>query len=171
MEFKNTLILFPCDTSFSSFWSVKYLNFWQKNYRFGQLIIVLWKVDTLRLCFVQPPKPNTHFLASCSWANKGRWLLEKNTKILKPSFKLYLSFNISYNFNYLYIRENKRPAAWQDFYYNQQFNYNILNCCCHLCCGDISKGGTKNCCAYRMHEICSWLPCKKTLALDFLHLR
>ena len=72
-----------------------------------------------------------------------------------------------YNLNYLYFRENKKSGVELDFHYNQQFNHSIGNCCWHLCCDDISKGETKTCCAYRMHELFAYVPCMEKLELNF----
>ena len=54
----------------------------------------------------------------------------------------------------------KRPSVLLDFHYNQQFNYNILNSCWHLCCDDISKVAEKTAvhrrCVKFLHGCCSW---------------
>ena len=77
-------------------------------------------------------------LGSSSRFNKGRQLFRK----YQASFKHYLticdlSFNVQYNLNYLYFREIKRPSEQLDSHYNQEFNYNIQNCCWHLCSDDM----------------------------------
>ena len=96
------------------------IHFSVKNNQFGQIFIFFQKVDTVILLinmFCPPAQAkNPFFLGPSSWPNKGRQLPRKERLNTQVSFKIYLticdlSFNVQYNLNYLYFKQNKRPSA------------------------------------------------------------
>ena len=162
----------------SRLWSIltcKIPHFLARSDRFGQLIILLQKVDILRLLKIYiifcPPvtAKYTFFQAPANGLNIA---VQKRTLKHSSSHSGFICcLMFKNNLNYSYFREIKRPSVLLDFHYNQRFNYNTQNSCWHLCYEDMSKAGRKICCAYKMCESFAWLLCMETLALNFLHLQ
>ena len=118
-------------------------------------------------------EPNTRFLGSSSWTNKGRQLPRKKLLSTQASFKLCLnicdlSFNVHYNLNYLYFIKNKSLVYSQIFIIISNLTTifrAVAGISAVITC---QKVVLKNCCAYRMHEIFAWLLCMR--AWRHLHL-
>ena len=147
----------------SNLWSIlacKTRQFLARSYRFGQLIVLFQKVDTLRLLkifiiFCPPVTAKSSFFQD---SVDGLNIVVQKRRLEHSS--PHSNFIFWYNLYYSYFRKIKKPQVFLNFRYNQQLNYNIQNSCWNLCCDDISKSGRKNAvhirCVKFLHGCCAW---------------
>ena len=108
----------------SPLWSnlvCKIPQFFAKSYRSGQLFIIFYKVDTLRLLkiyimFCPPARAKYKFFqAPSNGPIKLNIAAQKRTLKYSSPRSNFVLFNVQYNLNDLYFRENKRLSVLLDF--------------------------------------------------------